>query len=56
LDVGDIVLKVNNEAVHNKTDFLVLTLDAVVGDKLQIQIKRGDKIITKTLSVESVRS
>lgn len=56
LDVGDIVLKVNNEEVHNKTDFLVQTLDSVVGDKLQIQIKRGDKIITKTLSVESMRS
>lgn len=56
LDVGDIVLKINNEPIHNKSDFLVQILDACVGDKLEVQVKRGDKIITKTLSVESMRS
>ena len=56
LDVGDIIIKVNNELVSNKNDFLVQALDACVGDKLQIQVKRGDKILTKTLVVESARS
>ncbi|HRS01434.1 MAG TPA: trypsin-like peptidase domain-containing protein [Bacteroidota bacterium] len=56
LDVGDIIIKVNNESVNNKNDFLVQALDACVGDKLQIQVKRGDKILTKTLIVESARS
>ena len=56
LDVGDIVIKIDEEDIHNKTDFLVMTLDARVSQKLQISIKRGEKVITKVLSVESLRS
>jgi serine protease Do len=53
LEPGDIVLKANGEPVHREEDYYVVANDAVVGQVLKLQLKRGNNIINKEIELEA---
>ena len=51
IDVGDIIEKVNGKRIMKSDDLLMAVGDAVVGDKLQFEILRGNKKIEISFNV-----
>ena len=51
LDVGDIIEKINGKPIVKADDLLLAMGDAVVGDKLTIEILRGNKRMKCTLTI-----
>lgn len=52
IEPGDIVLKVNDHSIHNAEDYLVEIGDLTTGQKVKLELLRGEDIVKKTITLE----
>jgi serine protease Do len=53
IEPGDIVLKVNGTIIHKAEDYYVEIGDMRTGDKVKLELLRGDEKLTKSFTLES---
>jgi S1-C subfamily serine protease len=56
LKAGDLVLKVDGREVNLYSSFLRWVAEAEPGEKLNLEVKRGDELLTLELKLEAPRS
>lgn len=55
IEPGDIILKINDTSMQREDDYLMVVLDAMVGEKLKCEILRDDRTIERTIELTSAR-
>ncbi|MBQ6269704.1 MAG: trypsin-like peptidase domain-containing protein [Bacteroidetes bacterium] len=55
IEPGDIITAINGEPINNSDSFYMAVGDAMVGDKLKVEVLRGEKKSTHTLVIRKER-
>lgn len=55
IELGDIIVSVNNQKIYRPEDFYIPVFDSQVGDKIYFDILRNGKILKKDVILESSR-
>lgn len=55
IDAGDIILSINGEKINQNSRMNEIIAEHSPGDKLQIEFKRGKKLISKTIELQNRR-
>lgn len=55
IEPGDIVLKVNGKSIHRAEDYQVEIGDLTTGQRVQIELLRGDEVVKKSFKLEPRR-
>ncbi|OGU56106.1 MAG: hypothetical protein A2X64_05465 [Ignavibacteria bacterium GWF2_33_9] len=53
IELGDVILKINDRKIYNLEDYYIEVLDAAVGAKLNFEIQNNGKISKKNVILES---
>ncbi len=55
IDAGDIILSINGEKINQNSRMNEIIAEHSPGDKLEVEFKRGKKMITKTIELQNRR-
>jgi Do/DeqQ family serine protease len=55
IDAGDIILNINGEKINQNSRMNEIIAEHSPGDKLEVEFKRGKKMITKTIELQNRR-